>query len=95
MIDIYIVTPENYPVIEENVGDKEYVVDQKGSSVLKDIKMRIIQDNVGNVYTKFDTNGKILNVIPPNPALKCTPVKDIPQLTIQSKQDLEQLLNPR
>ena len=31
----------------------------------------IIQDNVGNVYTKIlDTNGKILNVIPPNPAIK-------------------------
>ena len=40
----------------------------------------VIQDNVGNVYTKIlDTNGKILNVIPPNPATEnVIPVKDIP-----------------
>ena len=100
VIDIYIVTPgENYPVIEENVGDKEYTVDHvavisPGEGYQND---DIIQDNVGNVYTKIlDDNGKILNVIPPNPATEnVSPVKDIPQLTIQSETGFGAIIKPQ
>ena len=71
--DIYIVTPgENYPVIEENIGDKEYTVDHVAViSPGENYKEEdVIEDNVGNVYEKIlDENGKILNVIPPNPTI--------------------------
>ena len=100
VIDIYIVTPgENYPVIEENVGDKEYTVDHvvviSPGEGYKDED--IIQDNVGNEYVKIlDTNGKILNVIPPNPAnVNVSPVKDIPQLTIQSETGFGAIIKPQ
>ena len=100
VIDIYIVTPgENYPVIDENVGDKEYTVDHvavisPGEGYRDE---DIIQDNVGNEYTKIlDTNGKILNVIPPNPATQnVSPVKDIPQLTIQSDTGFGAIIKPQ
>ena len=100
MIDIYIVTPgENYPVIDENVGDKEYTVDHvavisPGEGYRDE---DVIQDNVGNVYTKIlDTNGKILNVIPPNPATEnVSPVKDIPKLTIQSDTGFGAIIKPQ
>ena len=98
--DIYIVTPgENYPVIEENTSDKEYTVDHVAvispGEGYKDED--IIQDNVGNQYTKIlDTNGKILNVIPPNPAnVNVSPVKDIPQLTIQSDTGFGAIIKPQ
>jgi len=98
--DIYIVTPgENYPVIEENVGDKEYTVDHvavisPGEGYRDE---DIIQDNVGNVYTKIlDTNGKILNVIPPNPTTEnVAPVKDLPNLTIQSDTGFGAIIKPQ
>ena len=98
--DIYVVTPgENYPVIEENIGDKEYTVDHvavvaPGEGYKED---DIIEDNVGNIYTKIlDENGKILNVIPPNPSLNnVIPVKDIPQLTIQSDTGFGAIIKPQ
>ena len=98
--DIYIVTPgENYPVIEENVGDKEYTVDHvvvisPGEDYKED---DVIQDNVGNVYDKIlDANGKILNVIPPNPTIdNVIPVDGIPQLTIQSSTGFGAIIKPQ
>ena len=98
--DIYVVTPgENYPVIEENTGDKEYTVDHvavvaPGEGYKED---DIIEDNVGNTYTKIlDENGKILNVIPPNPSLtNVIPVKDLPQLTIQSDTGFGAIIKPQ
>ena len=100
VIDIYIVTPgENYPVIEENVGDKEYTVDHVAIiSPGEGYKSEdIIQDNAGNEYTKIlDSNGKILNIIPPNPATEnVVPVKDIPQLTIQSETGFGAIIKPQ
>ena len=87
--DIYVVTPgENYPVIDENVDDIEYTVDHVVVVTPgEDYKEEdIIQDNEGNVYDKIlDENGKILNVIPPNPInVNVFPVKSVPKLTIQS-----------
>ena len=98
--DIYIVTPgENYPVIEENTGDKEYTVDHvvvvsPGEGYKEE---DIIQDNAGNEYVKIlDTNGKILNVIPPNPAnVDVIPVKDIPLLTIESTTGFGAIIKPQ
>ena len=98
--DIYIVTPgENYPVIEENTGDKEYTVDHVAvispGQGYKDED--IIQDNAGNEYVKIlDNDGKILNVIPPNPAnMNVVPVKDIPILTIQSSTGFGAIIKPQ
>ena len=98
--DIYVVTPgENYPVIEENVGDNQYTVDHvvviSPGEGYKDED--IIEDNAGNVYTKIlDSNGKILNVIPPNPTINnVIPVKDIPQLTIQSDTGFGAIIKPQ
>ena len=98
--DIYIVTPgENYPVIEENIGDKEYTVDHVAViSPGENYKEEdVIEDNVGNVYEKIlDENGKILNVIPPNPTINnVIPVKDIPQLTIQSTTGFGAIIKPQ
>ena len=100
VIDIYIVTPgENYPVINENTGDKEYTVDHvvvvSPGEGYKDED--IIEDNSGNEYVKIlDENGKILNVIPPNPAnVNVVPVKDIPQLTIQSSTGFGAIIKPQ
>ena len=100
VIDIYIVTPgENYPVIEENTGDKEYTVDHvivisPGEGYKEE---DIIRDNVGNEYVKIlDTNGKILNVIPPDPAnVNVIPVKDIPLLTIESATGFGAIIKPQ
>ena len=100
VIDIYIVTPgENYPVIEENTGDKEYTVDHvvvisPGEGYKEE---DIIQDNAGNEYVKIlDTNGKILNIIPPNPAnVDVIPVKDIPLLTIESTTGFGAIIKPQ
>ena len=49
------------------------------------------------MYAKIlDTNGKILNVIPPNPATQnVSPVKDIPQLTIQSDTGFGAIIKPQ
>ena len=98
--DIYIVTPgENYPVIEENIGDNEYTIDHvvvisPGEKYIQD---DIIKDNVGNIYDKIlDDNGKILNVIPPNSTItNVIPVKDIPQLTIESSTGFGAIIKPQ
>ena len=98
--DIYIVTPgENYPVIDENTGDKEYTIDHvavisPGEGYTQE---DIIEDNVGNVYDKIlDNSGKILNVIPPNPTnVNVIPVTDIPLLTIQSSTGFGAIIKPQ
>ena len=98
--DIYIVTPgENYPVIDENTGDKEYTIDHvtvisPGEGYIQE---DIIEDNAGNVYDKIlDNNGKILNVIPPNPTnVNVIPVTDIPLLTIQSSTGFGAIIKPQ
>ena len=84
--DIYIVTPgENYPVIE---GENDYTVDHvlvvnSGSGYSDN---DVITDNQGNVYTKIlDEDGRILNVIPPNPALENVKVvNNLPILNIET-----------
>ena len=98
--DIYVVTPgENYPVIEENIGDKEYTVDHVAViSPGENYKEEdVIEDNVGNVYEKIlDENGKILNVLPPNSTINnVIPVKDIPQLTIESTTGFGAIIKPQ
>ena len=98
--DIYIVTPgENYPVIDENTGDKEYTIDHvavisPGEGYTQE---DIIEDNVGNIYDKIiDNTGKILNVIPPNPTnVNVIPVTDIPLLTIQSSTGFGAIIKPQ
>ena len=100
VIDIYIVTPgENYPVIDENTGDNEYTVDHVAviSPGEGYIQEDIIEDNAGNVYDKIlDNNGKILNVIPPNPTnVNVIPVTDIPLLTIQSSTGFGAIIKPQ
>ena len=84
--DIYVVTPgENYPVIED---ENDYTVDHvvvvnSGSGYSND---DVITDNQGNVYTKIlDESGRILNVIPPNPALENVKlVSNLPILNIET-----------
>ena len=98
--DIYVVTPgENYPVINENTDDIEYTVDHVVVVAPgEDYKEEdIIQDNEGNVYGKIlDENGKILNVIPPNPInVNVFPVKTVPKLTIQSSTGFGAIIKPQ
>ena len=100
MIDIYIVTAgENYPVIEENSEDKEYIIDHvavvsPGEGYTND---DVITDNAGNEYVKFlDEDGRILNVIPPNPIISnVAPVKDVPQLFIESTTGFGAIIKPQ
>ena len=72
--DVYIVSGgENYPVIEpEEDDDGEYTVDhvvvvKPGQNYRQE---DVVVDDKGNVYEKFlDEQGRILNVIPPNPTM--------------------------
>ena len=56
-----------------------------------------ITDNDGNVYDKYlDESGRILKVISPNSALtSASEVKDLPELTIQSKTGYGAILKPQ
>jgi len=71
--DVYVVSVgENYPVIDPEEGDDGvYTVDhvvvvKPGQNYKQD---DIVIDDKGNVYEKFlDEQGRILNVIPPNPS---------------------------
>ena len=90
VVDVYVVTGgENYPLIESEDGtDAVYNVDHvvvanPGRNYSPD---DVISDDKGNVYNAFlDLDGRILNVIPPNPALSnLEPVTDLPELTIQT-----------
>ena len=83
--DIYVVNGgENYPIIE--TYDDTYTVDHvvvvnPGEGYKED---DIITDQQGNVYSKFiDSNGKILNVVPPNPSINnVEEVTEFPVLSI-------------
>ena len=72
--DVYIVSAgENYPVIEPEEGDDgvyavDHVVVVKPGQNYK--QEDIVIDDKGNVYEKFlDEQGRILNVIPPDPSM--------------------------
>ena len=88
--DVYVVSGgENYPVIDPEEGDNGvYTVDhvvvvRPGENYKPE---DIIVDDKGNVYEKFlDGNGKILNVIPPDPKTNnLETFNTIPELTILS-----------
>ena len=97
--DIYVVSPgENYPVIEDNTDDKEFTVDHvvivnSGEGYTQE---DVIQDNEGNEYSFIvDNNGKLLNIIPPNPIVQdVIPVKSIPELTIESETGFGAIIKP-
>ena len=88
--DVYIVSSgENYPVIEpEEDDDGVYAVDhvvvvRPGQNYKQE---DIITDDKGNIYEKFlDESGRILNVIPPNPATNNVETfSTLPELSIQT-----------
>ena len=88
--DVYIVSSgENYPVIEPEEGDDGvYAVDhvvvvRPGQNYKQE---DVITDDKGNVYEKFlDESGRILNVIPPNPATNNVETfSTLPELSIQT-----------
>ena len=90
VVDVYVVTSgENYPVIEpEDGSDAVYTVDHVvvANSGQNYTDEDTITDEKGNVYTKFlDEDGRILNVIPPNPeTTNVEEVSELPELTISS-----------
>ena len=72
--DVYVVSSgENYPVIEPEEGDEgvytvDHVVVVKPGQNYK--QNDIVVDDKGNIYDKFlDEQGRILNVIPPDPSM--------------------------
>ena len=88
LTDVYIVSAgENYPVIEPEVGDEgPYTVDhvvvvRPGEKYKQEDK---VVDDKGNEYTKFiDEQGRILNVIPPNPETNnLEPYTTLPELEV-------------
>ena len=88
VVDIVVISGgENYPIIEPDEDDDgvynvdHVVVVNPGEDY---VDSDVITDDKGNVYTKFlDENGRILNVIPPNPkTTNVEPVTDFPELTI-------------
>ena len=88
--DVYIVTAgENYPVIETDEDDDGvYTVDhvvvvRPGQNYKQEDE---ITDDKGNVYEKFlDEQGRILNVIPPNPATNDVETfSTLPELSIST-----------
>ncbi len=98
VIDVYVVTPgENYPVIEDNVS--EYNVDHVlvVTPGLNYKEEDVITDNSGNVYVKFlDEDGRILNVVPPNPRTQnVNPVQDFPELSIETDTGFGAVIKPQ
>ena len=103
--DVYIVSAgENYPVIEPEEGDEgpytvDHVVVVKPGQNYK--QEDIVTDQKGNVYEKFlDEQGRILNVIPPNPATNnLESFTTLPEIEIISSTGtgalLKAQLNPR
>ena len=92
--DIYVVSGgENYPVVETD--NETYTVDHvvvvnPGEGYKNE---DVITDEQGNVYDKIlDENGRIINVIPPNPEVNnVKEVTELPILSVQkSKLDLVQ-----
>jgi hypothetical protein len=103
--DVYIVSAgENYPVIEPVEEDEgpytvDHVVVVKPGQNYK--QEDIVTDQKGNVYEKFlDEQGRILNVIPPNPATNnLESFTTLPEIEIISSTGtgalLKAQLNPR
>ena len=86
VVDVYVVSPgENYPVIETD-DDGVYTVDHVTvvNSGQDYSSGDTVTDDKGNIYTVFlDDNGRILNVIPPDPErVDVEPVTEQPELTI-------------
>ena len=85
--DIVVITGgENYPVIE--TADENYTVDHvvivnPGKNYKEEDE---ITDQQGNKYTKFiDEQGRLLNVIPPNPKNEnVKQVSELPELSIKT-----------
>ena len=85
--DIVVITGgENYPVIE--TADENYTVDHvvivnPGKNYMENDE---ITDQQGNKYTKFiDEQGRLLNVIPPNPKNEnVKQVSELPELSIET-----------
>ena len=95
--DIYVVSDgEGYPVSEEPLPHTidHVVIVNPGLDYTDD---DTITDNDGNVYDKYlDESGRILKVISPNSALtSASEVKDLPELTIQSKTGYGAILKPQ
>ena len=94
--DIFIVNGgENYPVTDT---DESYTIDHvvvvnPGEGYTNN---DIVTDNQGNEYDMFlDENGKILNVIPPNPEINnVEEIKDFPELNISSNTGFGAILSP-
>ena len=98
--DVYIVSAgENYPVIEPDEDDNsggEYTVDhvvvvKSGQNYKPE---DVITDQKGNVYEKFlDEQGRILNVIPPDPTTNnLEPFTTVPEIEIKSSTGIGALL---
>ena len=88
LTDVFVVSAgENYPVIEPEEGDEgPYTVDhvvvvRPGEKYKQEDK---VVDDKGNEYTKFiDEQGRILNVIPPNPETNnLEPYTTLPELEV-------------
>ena len=96
--DVYVVSSgENYPVIEPEEGDDgvytvDHVVVVKPGQNYK--QEDIITDQKGNVYEKFlDEQGRILNVIPPDPSMNnLEPFTTLPELEVISSTGIGALL---
>ena len=98
--DVYIVSAgENYPVIEPDEDDNsggQYTVDhvvvvKPGQNYKPE---DVVIDNKGNVYEKFlDEQGRILNVIPPDPTMNnLETFTTVPEIEIVSSTGIGALL---
>ena len=96
--DVYVVSSgENYPVIEPEEGDDGvYTVDhvvvvKPGQNYRQE---DTVIDDKGNVYEKIlDEQGRILNVIPPDPSMNnVVPFSTLPELEVISSTGIGALL---
>ena len=96
--DVYVVSSgENYPVIEPEEGDDgvytvDHVVVVKPGQNYK--QEDTVIDDKGNVYEKLlDEQGRILNVIPPDPSMNnVEPFNTLPELEVISSTGIGALL---
>ena len=96
--DVYVVSSgENYPVIEPEEGDDgvytvDHVVVVKPGQNYK--PEDTVVDDKGNVYEKLlDEQGRILNVIPPDPSTNnVEPFNTLPELEVISSTGIGALL---
>jgi len=98
LTDVYVVSSgENYPVIEPEEGDDgvytvDHVVVVKPGQNYK--QEDTVIDDKGNVYEKLlDEQGRILNVIPPDPSMNnVEPFNTLPELEVISSTGIGALL---